>query len=88
MPPAKSRLAHEDSRSDGSTVRERQIAAAAHARKAKNGASAHTNASSLKELAMVNADSGNVVGQGQGVRCEVRLLHAQHSFLFPLVNTG
>ena len=37
MPPAKSKFLTEDSRSEGSTVRERQIAAAAHARKSKNG---------------------------------------------------
>lgn len=60
MPPtAKSRLAHEDSRStEGSTVRERQIAAAAHARKSKNGASAQRAGTTLKELALASTQSG------------------------------
>ena len=74
MPPAKSRLVHEDSRSEGSTVRERQIAAAAHARKSKIGASsvAHQNGSALKELALASAESANLVAQGQatGVRIQ------------------
>lgn len=71
MPPAKSRFVHEDSRSEGSTAKEKQVTAAAHARKGKNGISAQQNGSSLKELALVQTESGNVVapGQGAGVRC-------------------
>ncbi|KAK4544141.1 hypothetical protein LTR36_004639 [Oleoguttula mirabilis] len=65
MPPAKSRPAPEDSRSEGSTTREKAIAAAAHARRAKNGASAPQNGSSLKALALVSTESGNVVVPGQ-----------------------
>lgn len=66
MPPAK-RTALEDSRSEASTIRERQIAAAAHARSKKQGASAATvnNGSALKELALVSTESGNVVVPGQ-----------------------
>ena len=67
MPPAKSKFLTEDSRSEGSTVRERQIAAAAHARKSKNGASAQNNGSSLKDLALASADASNISTQGQGV---------------------
>ena len=67
MPPAKSKFITEDSRSEGSTVRERQIAAAAHARKSKNGASAQNNGSSLKDLALASADASNAAAQGQGV---------------------
>lgn len=61
MPPtAKSRLAHEDSRStEGSTVRERQIAAAAHARKSKNGASTQRTGTTLKELALASTQTGD-----------------------------
>lgn len=72
MPPAKSRPAAEDSRSDhGSTARERAVAAAAHARSKKNGAAAHQNGSSLKALALVSTETGNVVAPGQttGVSC-------------------
>lgn len=63
MPPAKKNAA-EDSRSDASTVRERQIAAAAHARKSKQNAAAAAAAakdssSALKELAAISADAGN-----------------------------
>ena len=73
MPPAK-RVAQDDSRSDGSTIRERQVAAAAHARSKKNAANgnSHTaqNGSPLKELALVSTESGHVVApsqQGTGV---------------------
>ena len=63
MPPAKPKFgATEDSRSDVSTVRERQIAAAAHARKSKaNGAVAQNNGTgnSLKDLALASADASN-----------------------------
>lgn len=71
MPPAKSRPAHEDSRSEGSTTREKAVAAAAQARRAKNGTAAPQNGgSSLKELALVSTKSGNVVAPSQntGVR--------------------
>ncbi|KAK5167079.1 uncharacterized protein LTR77_007809 [Saxophila tyrrhenica] len=63
MPPAKAR---DESRSEASTARDRQVAAAAHARKSKNGTSAPQNGSSLKELALVSTESGNVVAPGQG----------------------
>jgi len=68
MPPTKSKRAtQEDSRSEASTARERQVAAAAHARKSKNGPSAaNQNGSSLKELALVSTEAGNVVAPGQG----------------------
>lgn len=63
MPPAKSL----DAKADAASVRERQIAAAAHARSKKNnGAAAQQNGSHLKELALVNTDSGQVVQPGQG----------------------
>lgn len=75
MPPAK-RTAQEDSRSDASTVRERQIAAAAHARSKKQAAAttAVNNGSALKELALVSTESGNVVvpGQNAGVSSHPR----------------
>lgn len=70
MPPAKNRPPPqtEDSRSEVSSVRERQIAAAAHARKSKqaNGAAAvaaaanaaRESGSALKELALVSAEAG------------------------------
>lgn len=66
MPPAK-RTTHEDARSDASTVRERQIAAAAHARSKKQGTAtaAVNNGSALKELALVSTESGSVVVPGQ-----------------------
>ena len=68
MPAAKARVAQEDSRSEASTIRERQIAAAAHARRSKNGAAVHHNGSGLKELALASAQSGNIAaGQGPGV---------------------
>jgi hypothetical protein len=67
MPPAKSKFATEDTRSEASTIRERQIAAAAHARKSKNGASAQNNGSSLKDLALASADASNASTQSQGV---------------------
>ena len=76
MPPAKSRLAAEDARSDhGSTARERAVAAAAYARSKKNGTAAHQNGSSLKELALVSTETGNVVAPGQttGVSLQRRL---------------
>lgn len=72
MPPAKTRpiAAQEDSRSDGSTARERQIAAAAHARKSKilagtTAVSARDSGSGLKELALVSTAAGDVVSPGQ-----------------------
>lgn len=70
MPPAKKVVA-EDSRSDASTVRERQIAAAAHARKSKQNAAAAAAAardggSALKELAAVSAEAGDTT-QAPGV---------------------
>lgn len=70
MPPAKKVVPPEDSRSDASTVRERQIAAAAHARKSKQNAaaaaaSARDNGSlALKELAAVSAETGGREGPG------------------------
>ncbi|KAK6433771.1 hypothetical protein LTR95_010055, partial [Oleoguttula sp. CCFEE 5521] len=72
MPPAKAKPLAEDSRSDASTIRERQIAAAAHARKSKqqtllNGGNGKDVAqgSALKDLAFVNAEAGNI-GQEAG----------------------
>jgi len=62
MPPAK-KPPVDDSRSDASTVRERQIAAAAHARKSKQAhnaaiaATAKENGSALKELAFASASA-------------------------------
>jgi hypothetical protein len=71
MPPAKKVVPVEDSRSDASTVRERQIAAAAHARKSKQNAAAVAAASArdngslaLKELAAVSAEAGGREGPG------------------------
>ncbi|GAB7331476.1 hypothetical protein MBLNU13_g02882t1 [Cladosporium sp. NU13] len=70
MPPAKKVLPPEDSRSDASTVRERQIAAAAHARKSKQNAAAAAAAAkdngslALKELAAVSAETGGREGPG------------------------
>lgn len=70
MPPAKKVVPPEDSRSDASTVRERQIAAAAHARKSKQNAaaaaaSARDNGSlALKELAAVSGETGGREGPG------------------------
>lgn len=63
MPPAKKVVPPEDSRSDASTVRERQIAAAAHARKSKQNAAAaaaakDSGSQALKELAAVSAETG------------------------------
>jgi len=74
MPPAKKTVTTEDSRSDASTVRERQIAAAAHARKSKQNAAAaaaaaRDNGSALKELAAVSADADNTA-QAPGVSFE------------------
>ena len=72
MPPAKKTVVTEDSRSDASTVRERQIAAAAHARKSKQNAAAvaataaRDNGSALKELAAASADADNTA-QAPGV---------------------
>lgn len=58
MPPAKAT----DAKADAQSVRERQIAAAAHARSRKNGAGAlaQQNGSSLKELALVNTENGPI----------------------------
>lgn len=69
MPPAKKAVQPEDSRSDASTVRERQIAAAAHARKSKQNAAAAAAAKdngslALKELAAVSAETGGKEGPG------------------------
>ncbi|KAK5138203.1 hypothetical protein LTR08_004898 [Meristemomyces frigidus] len=66
MPPAKPRPAPEDShsRSEGSTTREKAVAAAAHARRSKNGAPIQQNGSGLKELALVSTESGNVIVPG------------------------
>jgi len=71
MPPAKKVVPTEDSRSDASTVRERQIAAAAHARKSKQNAAAAAAAGTrdngslaLKELAEVSAEAGGREGPG------------------------
>jgi histone deacetylase complex subunit SAP30 len=83
MPPAKTRV--EDGRSEASTIRERQVAAAAHARKSKQAAAAAAaaaaassvpqNGSSLKELALVQTESGNAVGREKevGVSCQLFL---------------
>ncbi|CAK4031994.1 Hypothetical predicted protein [Lecanosticta acicola] len=60
----------QDARADAQTVRERQIAAAAHARSKKQQAAAaaqqNNGGSSLKELALVNTDSGQISAPGQG----------------------
>jgi hypothetical protein len=79
MPPAKKAVI-EDSRSDASTVRERQIAAAAHARKSKQNAAAaaaaaRDNGSALKELAAYSAEAGNA-GQAPGVSFTVHAIRA------------
>nr|OQO20723.1 hypothetical protein B0A51_11235 [Rachicladosporium sp. CCFEE 5018] len=65
MPPAKAKPPAEDSRSDASTIRERQIAAAAHARKSKqqtllNGGNGRdlVHGSALKDLALASAEVG------------------------------
>jgi hypothetical protein len=81
MPPTKTRV--EDGRSEASTIRERQVAAAAHARKSKQAAAAAAaaaaassvphNGSSLKELALVQTESGNVVGREKEVGVSCRL---------------
>jgi hypothetical protein len=86
MPPAKKTVA-EDSRSDASTVRERQIAAAAHARKSKQNAAAaaaaaaRDNGSALKELAAASADADNTA-QAPGVSFEKTIgsVHARRSW--------
>jgi len=65
MPPAKARTMHDDARAEASTTRERQVAAAAHARSKANGTSAQ-NGSILKELALMSTEAGNVVTPGQG----------------------
>ena len=63
MPPAKSL----DAKADAASVRERQVAAAAHARSKKNGAAAQQNGgSSLKEVALINSDAGQVAQPSQG----------------------
>jgi hypothetical protein len=78
MPPAKKAVI-EDSRSDASTVRERQIAAAAHARTSKQNAAAAAAArdtgSALKELAAYSAEAGNA-GQAPGVSFTVHAIRA------------
>ncbi|KAK5107775.1 hypothetical protein LTR62_000699 [Meristemomyces frigidus] len=68
MPPAKARPIQDDVRSESSTTRERQIAAAAHARSKRNNllnGINHPTGSSLKELALVSTESGNVIAPGQ-----------------------
>lgn len=72
MPPAKRPAAESDLRSQGSIATEKQIAAAAHARRSKvNGASAQQNlGSGLKELALTGTEASGVIApgqQGQGV---------------------
>ena len=57
MPPAKKVVPPEDSRSDASTVRERQIAAAAHARKSKQNAAA---AAAFKADFLAQAEARNL----------------------------
>ncbi|KAK5737201.1 hypothetical protein LTR17_006810 [Elasticomyces elasticus] len=64
MPPAKARPAHEESRAEASTAKERQSAAAT-AKSRANGTTGNANGSSLKELALVSTESGNVVTPGQ-----------------------
>jgi hypothetical protein len=83
MPPAKKPVI-EDSRSDASTVRERQIAAAAHARKSKQNAAAaaaaaRDNGSALKELAAYSAEAGNA-GQAPGVSPTVHAKRAGNPY--------
>lgn len=62
----------QDARADAQTVRERQIAAAAHARSKKQQAAAaaqqnnNGGGSSLKDLTLVNIDSGSISAPGQG----------------------
>ena len=80
MPPAKKAVQPEDSRSDASTVRERQIAAAAHARKSKQNAAAAAAAKdngslALKELAAVSAETGG--REGPGVSHSILKAHAR-----------
>lgn len=85
MPPAKSRPAHDDSRSDGSTTKEKAVAAAAQARKAKNGAAALQNGgSSLKELALVSTEAGQVVAPGQNAGVRTPTQTHTLSDLYPL----
>ena len=72
MPPAKSRLAQEDGGREISATRERQIAAAAHARSKKNNngaahASTLRNGAGLKTTALVQPEASNAVTQGAGV---------------------
>lgn len=73
MPSTKPRLPQqqqEDSRSEASTIRDRQIAAAAHARKSKHGLLAQRNGTTLKDLAFASAQAGDAAataGQGMGV---------------------
>lgn len=82
MPPAK-KVVPEDSRSDASTVRERQIAAAAHARKSKQtaaaaAAAARDNGSALKELAAISAEAGTTA-QAPGVSLEITAISSRTS---------
>jgi hypothetical protein len=82
MPPAKKPVI-EDSRSDASTVRERQIAAAAHARKSKQNAAAaaaaaRDNGSALKDLAAYSAEAGDA-GQAPGVSSSAHAIRAGHT---------
>jgi hypothetical protein len=84
MPPAKKVVPPEDSRSDASTVRERQIAAAAHARKSKQNAAAaaasarDSGSLALKELAAVSAETGG--REGPGVSWSVLRAHCAHAW--------
>lgn len=71
MPPAKSL----DAKVDAASVRERQVAAAAHARSKKNnGTAAQQNGgSSLKEVALINADVGQAAQPSQGTGVSGRI---------------
>lgn len=69
MAPTKARALNEDSRADNQSTRDRQIAAAAHARKSKGGNPASKNGTALKELAMATTEAGevNTPSQAAGV---------------------
>ncbi|KAF2774394.1 hypothetical protein EJ03DRAFT_340548 [Teratosphaeria nubilosa] len=98
MPPAKSKVAHDgngDAKSDGSTTREKAVAAAAHARKAKavlhaqqqqqqqqreqNNGAGGIGGSRLRELALASTDSGNVVGTAMPQSSGQRSFHASRN---------
>lgn len=68
MPPSKARQAQEDERRELAAATQRQVASLVHAKNKKAerlAAAAHQNGSSLKELALVSTESGNVVAPGQ-----------------------